>query len=184
VSVDVDLEPATPEQQEKLNKLLSEWAGGYVVDLHGLSDDLESDSPLQMLLRGHLYVEAEMVALLAHGVKKPDILRLDRMQFERKIKLAVALGLLDEYWMPALLQLNKERNKLAHHLDHHVTGETGRVILRAIPNAPDVEAAISGPVAECEELKLVIRVLVAAVAKQRAFIEVAAYLKPKPGFPN
>ena len=176
-----------PERLEKMNELLTDHAVAYAVNLHGLWEDLKSDSPLQMLLRAHLYVEAEMVALLEHGVKKPDLLRLDRMPFIRKVELAVALGLLSEYWMPALRQLNKERNKLAHRLDHQVTSETGLAILRAmpnVPNEPDVTAVIGPANAEFDDLKLAIMILIIGVAKERKFAEIAGYLKPKPGFPN
>ena len=98
-----------------------------------LQEDLRSDSPLQVILRGHLWVKAEIVVLLSAAVRYPIHLDLDRMPFANKVKLAVALGLLDEMWLAPLPQLNAERNKLAHRLDHRVTPDAEVALFRALP---------------------------------------------------
>jgi len=79
---------------------------------------IEADDPLQIIVRGHLYVEAELTKLLYEALPKPGAIDLSR--FPLKVDLAVALQLLWPEEKPAYIFLNKLRNKLAHNLDAEI----------------------------------------------------------------
>lgn len=74
---------------------------------------------VEVLLRGHLWIEKHLTSLLEADLKKPEVLRLDRMPFSQKAKLAEALGLLSPGEGGALQLLNTMRNRLAHNLSGH-----------------------------------------------------------------
>ena len=170
---------ATTEQQRRVAKMLSAYGFDYAQGLTGFLDDLRSDTPLQVILRGHLWVEAEIVALLSAAMLHPAHFD-DRMSFSTRVKLAAALGLLPQSWIPALHQLNAQRNKLAHRLDHQVTEETEAALVQALPhddNAQVAVAAMGGENAFPNALRGAIYLSVVIVSAARRYVELSGPLR-------
>jgi len=71
-----------------------------------------------VVLKCHLLLEEQLDLLLMSYFKRPKELELMRLNFEKKVRLAVGLtGQFAELHSRFLLGLNSLRNKLAHRLD-------------------------------------------------------------------
>lgn len=78
-------------------------------------DVLDSESSFEVLVRGYLWIDKVVSALIRAALPNADALTpeaLDWMRFEHKIQLAQAQGTL-QYSTP-MRALNKVRNQLAH----------------------------------------------------------------------
>lgn len=80
-------------------------------------------SRLELVLRGHLWIESLVNGVIENRMKNPAALNLDRMSFAAKIDLAFALGAIDSDNVGWFRALNKMRNRLAHNLDGEPTPE-------------------------------------------------------------
>ena len=80
---------------------------------------LNETDTLQIVIRGHLYVEAELLDLLSESIAmvRPKAIDLADLSFRKKIEFAIALGLLAPENKRPFLELNALRNKVAHNLD-------------------------------------------------------------------
>src|SRR3954454_9948496 len=89
---------------------------------------LNVDSPVEMLLRGHLFVEQQLTEVLREALPNPDALDFTRLNFPTLVSLGSSLGLpnLAAEDVPALLKLNTLRNRLAHRLDWNLDAEAER----------------------------------------------------------
>ena len=79
------------------------------------SDVIESDSAFEVLVRGWLWIDKALSALILAPLEAPEELSqdaLDWMRFEHKIQLAAAQGSLT--WPSSLRALARIRNRLAH----------------------------------------------------------------------
>ncbi|AJA17996.1 TPA: DUF4145 domain-containing protein [Bacillus thuringiensis] len=81
----------------------------------------DGEDSLQIVLRGHLYVEYELERLLRHNIENPDSILTNRFMFMNKLNLATALGLLPESKKKAYKKLNDLRNKYAHKIRFEVS---------------------------------------------------------------
>lgn len=79
-----------------------------------------SDDNFQLLIRGHLYLEALLSEILQRSCPNPDALDDVSSMFYRKVKIARALGRVSESVERVLLSINRARNKLAHSLDYEL----------------------------------------------------------------
>ncbi|MBD0736440.1 hypothetical protein [Streptomyces sp. CBMA29] len=79
--------------------------------------DLNSGSPLELILRGHLWIEARLIQYLSAVVPFPDRVDFGRFTYPQKLSLAAAHGVLEKDDVPAYLKVNALRNKIAHRLD-------------------------------------------------------------------
>lgn len=77
---------------------------------------LTSDRPLEVLIRGHLWVEAELIGILEDIIPFPSLIDLGRFTFPQKVSLVAAHGFIRPDDVPAYLKLNALRNKVAHNL--------------------------------------------------------------------
>jgi hypothetical protein len=89
-----------------------------------LFEVLDSDEPLVMVIRGHLWIEHELQLAMWRVLELPEVLSFDRLTFERKIELAVAVGVLEETEMPAYLAANALRNRFAHDPEMEIDAAT------------------------------------------------------------
>ena len=89
-------------------------------DLSNFIDDTEGDDELQVILRGHLYIEREITEMLRVSLKEPDEVLNNRFMFANKLNLAVALGVIEKENKPVFEKLNKLRNKLAHTINFKI----------------------------------------------------------------
>jgi hypothetical protein len=78
---------------------------------------------LYLILRGHLYIENELIDLIDGYIPNAQKLDLKKMSFYNKSKLALSLNLVDEETLKALLDLNDIRNNYAHNLRYQVSEE-------------------------------------------------------------
>ncbi len=78
-----------------------------------LFEHLAKDDALQVVLRGHLYVEWFLNKILKQNLKRPESIK-SRFGFGQKVELAIALGVISEKWRDPLIDLNDLRNSYAH----------------------------------------------------------------------
>ncbi|MFE5759818.1 hypothetical protein ACFQ7I_40025 [Streptomyces massasporeus] len=94
--------------------------------------DINSESPLELVIRAHLWIESRMIELLGDLVPFPDRIDFDRFTFPQKVALVAAHGALDKADVPAYLKLNSMRNKLAHRLDAALTAEDEAALINCL----------------------------------------------------
>jgi hypothetical protein len=81
-------------------------------DLHATEDIIS------FMIRGHLHCESVLTALLLKAIQRPDALDVDRLDFQAKLNLCNAFGLIPSYLVPGLAKLGQFRNRLAHRLEY------------------------------------------------------------------
>lgn len=86
-------------------------------------DNIEQKDPLQIVVRGHLFLENELIHLLESIFPQKDCLDPSDLRFPMKVKLVGALGLLPKESLSIYLKFNSLRNKFAHRLDMEITSE-------------------------------------------------------------
>jgi hypothetical protein len=74
------------------------------------------DSRAETVLRGHLWIEYLLEKLLVVAFARPTAVNLERLTWSYKLQLCDGLGLLSPDRVPALAEVNKIRNRLAHDL--------------------------------------------------------------------
>lgn len=82
-------------------------------------DDFErlmTGSPLEVFLKGHLWLETVLNDFLEAATRDARPLKLDRMAFSAKVNLCEAFGLIPPPLCKAFREINKRRNLLAHEL--------------------------------------------------------------------
>jgi hypothetical protein len=77
---------------------------------------LSSERPLEVLIRGHLWVESELIGILEDVIPFPVLIDLGRFTFPQKVSLVAAHGFIRPDDVSAYLKLNALRNKVAHNL--------------------------------------------------------------------
>ena len=85
------------------------------VDLH-TNEDI-----LTFLVRGHLYCESTLANILRKALTRCEALDVERLDYQAKLKLCNAFGLIPENLVPGLEQLGSLRNKYVHRLDYNAT---------------------------------------------------------------
>lgn len=76
---------------------------------------------LNLVLRGHLYLEALLNQIIHRSLQYPRAIDETRQSFYAKVKLLRALGKIDQKLEKLLLTLNSLRNKIAHQLRYEIT---------------------------------------------------------------
>ena len=100
-----------------VEKKLEEFSKGFRKFL----DDTRGENQLEVVIRGHLYVESELDNLLKLKLKEPRFLFENSFMFNSKLKTALALGLIKGEEKSAYSKLNKLRNDFAHNLNYELT---------------------------------------------------------------
>jgi len=87
-------------------------------DINQFEHDTNGEDALQIILRGHLYIEREITALLKFRLEEEDHEEIftSRFLFYSKLNWAVALGLIKRENKLAYKNLNDIRNSYAHEL--------------------------------------------------------------------
>ncbi len=93
---------------------------------------INAQSPLEIIIRGHLWIESSLIRLIEEVLPYPKALDLARQSFPQKVSLAVGLGLLQEEYVTAYLKLNSLRNRVAHDLFSAITEEEQEELLHAL----------------------------------------------------
>lgn len=94
--------------------------------------DLNSEDELGLLLRGHLYIENELVKIIEAHLPHPKKFDIAAINFPKKIYLAAAMGILSEAEIEPYLFFNKLRNKLAHNLGEEITESDIRGLIESL----------------------------------------------------
>ncbi|WP_179863349.1 hypothetical protein [Bacillus pseudomycoides] len=111
MEMDVVSETLTPIQEfamqvgEKINEDVQDFLSATV----GVDE-------LQLILRGHLYIEHELERLLKIYMVEPKHILTDRFMFMNKLNLAIALGALSSSKKNSYKRLNDLRNRYVHAL--------------------------------------------------------------------
>lgn len=77
------------------------------------------DDTLAIVLKAHLYIEAELEELLRLGTK--NYKELDLKYFKEKLNLCYGIGLIDRDLYTVLKKFNTIRNKYGHRVDFEIT---------------------------------------------------------------
>lgn len=89
-----------------------------------IREDTREENTLQIVLRGHLYLENIIESMLKDTLEKPNEILGDRFMFMSKLNLAVAMGLISkEISNPLKYFNNKIRNRYAHNLKFELSDE-------------------------------------------------------------
>ncbi|MEU6509156.1 hypothetical protein [Streptomyces sp. NPDC046942] len=94
--------------------------------------DINAESPLELVIRAHLWIESRMIELLCDLVPYPDRIDFDRFTFPQKVALVAAHGALEQEDVPAYLKLNSMRNKVAHRLEAALSAEDEAALINCL----------------------------------------------------
>lgn len=90
---------------------------------------------LGAVIRGHAYVESNLIQLIESALPDPGALDLTRVNFPTKRELAVAMRLLSKGGKPGYAALNRLRNKFAHNIDAQFLESDEQRLYRALSKA-------------------------------------------------
>ncbi|PGY55178.1 hypothetical protein [Priestia megaterium] len=92
--------------------------------LEDFMSDTSNGTPLEVVLRSHLYFENALENALRSILENPDVLLTDRFTFSNKLALVYSLGVIPEDFNSVLKYFNKSiRNKFAHNLKFELKEE-------------------------------------------------------------
>jgi hypothetical protein len=89
-------------------------------DLEKFVDEINSPDLLNIILRAHLYIESRLIYLIKERLHNPEALDFSKLNFPLKLKLCVALGVMESKELGAYLVLNELRNNIAHNLEPNI----------------------------------------------------------------
>jgi len=95
--------------------------------------------PLEVFLKGHLWLETVLNDFLKAAAQDARPLKLDRMAFSAKVNLCEAFGLIPPPLCRAFREINRRRNLLAHELHASFGDDSFAEILEY--SAPQARAA-------------------------------------------
>ncbi len=95
-------------------------------------EDVGNGTVFEVVLRGHLWVESELLRSLEAALPFPALAELDRIAFGHKVALVAAHGLMKPDERSGFQRLNLMRNRLAHRLDGEFTERDESDLLNAL----------------------------------------------------
>jgi hypothetical protein len=93
--------------------------------------DLNGEDDLGVVVRGHLWVERELIGYIDAQLVDPTALRPD-LDYADRVRLAIALGL-DTSLKAPLNALGKVRNRFAHQLGSHLDKSDADNLHKVLP---------------------------------------------------
>jgi hypothetical protein len=96
---------STSQKEEKENTELWEPKEFYSERERQFLAHISIDAPLEIVLRGHLWVESSLIRLIEEVLPHPEAIDLARFSFPQKMGLGVALGLVRSEYASAYLKL-------------------------------------------------------------------------------
>jgi hypothetical protein len=93
---------------------------------------MEPESPVEVLLRGHLLIEHFLNELINERFRYPEKADLDRFTFAEKLRICEAQGSVDPGQRSEIGRINQLRNRLAHEISMDVSEKVEEEILAAI----------------------------------------------------
>ncbi|PHA61734.1 hypothetical protein [Bacillus wiedmannii] len=140
-------------------------------------EDTEGENELQVILRGHLYLENEIERLLRFVLVEPDFILTERFMFMNKVNLAFALGLIPKDRIAGYKKINKIRNEYAHKLDFEITEKDASDILSVLPKEVKALHPIPDDLTVLESMRFLLRLLWADSLMRSYEYEVSAFEK-------
>jgi hypothetical protein len=104
--------------KQELNEMLA-LADYFEVELAKFKHDTKGENIIQILLRGHLYIEHELRQILNKNLVNPHA--LDSLRFIETAKMVYAIGAINSEIFNIVKKINKLRNDIAHKLDFVLT---------------------------------------------------------------
>jgi|SRR5580692_5869838 hypothetical protein len=86
-------------------------------DIPTLVSYLNANDQLALVIRARLYVEAVLIRQIEAVLVNREQFDSAALSFSTKVKLAASIGKLESADIPALMVLNKLRNRFAHNLN-------------------------------------------------------------------
>lgn len=127
--------------------------------LKKFKEDTKSEDELQVVLRGHLYLEHEIEKILRFVLVEPDYILTNRFMFMNKVNLGVALGLIPKEIAKVYEKLNRLRNKFAHTLEFKITDKNVNDIVSHMNENMRKMCSVSCEKTLLEKVKAVISVI-------------------------
>lgn len=93
------------------------------LDQHAMERLVFDDAEISPILKGHIFIEKVLEALISNHLKNPEAFFKNRRTFELKIDLAKAMGLINDKYVSAFKAINNVRNNYAHVHDYQVSIE-------------------------------------------------------------
>jgi hypothetical protein len=94
---------------------------------------LTGEDDLGKVVRAHIYIEHELQDLIFFAAPNPDqLVRFDNMEFSKKVRLALVLGL-DAELKAGLTAVGNLRNKFSHRLDIKLGEEEANSLVASLP---------------------------------------------------
>ncbi|WP_090999733.1 hypothetical protein [Bacillus sp. 491mf] len=94
-------------------------------------DDMRSQEPMYVFIKGHLYLESIMIKMLESHF--PHGLKVSMFSFAQKLELVRSIGFIDLEFFQALSKVNRVRNDLAHNLNVQIDDKVIEDILSILP---------------------------------------------------
>lgn len=88
--------------------------------------DINSENPMQIILKGNLYIEYALRERLKEHLENPDILECDKLTFNQLARLVFSLGLLPVGIFKTVMEVNHIRNLYSHDLKYNFNEEEYR----------------------------------------------------------
>ncbi len=95
-------------------------------------DDVGDTGTFEAVLRGHLWVEHELLRSLEAALPVPALADLDRLRFGDLVRMVAAHGLMQADEVGGFQALNSLRNKLAHNVDATLTEQHETDLVNAL----------------------------------------------------
>lgn len=105
------------------------WEGSE--EQEDFHEALEREDDLGAVIRAHVVIDNLVATMIQGELANPKAIRLET--FEVKVKLAEALGLIDERQRGALLRFNKIRNRFGHTLAKDLDDDEVEQFLNTLP---------------------------------------------------
>jgi hypothetical protein len=132
---------------------------------------LKNEDPLGVVIRGHLYVESQLIQLLEEALPDPGAIDLTRLNFPTKLDLAVALKVIKETEKRGYAGLNSLRNHLAHNIDVELRESDEKRLYQALSESQKEAASkLSKEISGWKLLRACVGALCAESLSQRLIV--------------
>lgn len=101
-------------------------------DTTTLARHLSAEDEIGLIVRAHLYVEVGLNRLIESVLVNRNALKVADLKFSLKLRLARALGAIEENDQRACMVLNKLRNDFAHDLQSELTEQNESDLFKAL----------------------------------------------------
>jgi hypothetical protein len=131
---------------------------------------INANAPLEVVLRGHLWLERELAAIVRLAVVEPNYLNVDRMSFSLKLSLCAAQMALPPGCYEPVRELNKLRNRVAHDAAYEVGEDDEQRLLNSMPEVSRMELVRLRNLIEHREFPATLRFTISYLLGQFVFL--------------